>query len=517
MKFLIFLSILVMPFISKGQGNSCTDPKLVSVTCPAANYLNETTNGFTNSVTSWYYGYYPTQGNDVVYAITIPSGTQYLQVSVNNASKPLYLIYTGSTCNGSNSNPTYISSSLNNKSFYVSGMTKVYIWIDHNNASDITYDISFGMISNLQYVFIPDTRGTLFWDLACNNASLTKPGMDLTYNGSHLTLPIVYSPLGTSGVMDCKLYVKNQSGVEAVKKVKFWKYGSDIKNVTPTGTSLPGFYNSGTWNATVYSDSIVWLFTDAAGKGAGDYTGVAGSCITYTFSLNMTPMSNNSLTTNITVDLFGDGHTPSSYYYNYSGCCAAGSCYGGSSSSGGSAAFGVGFNDPAALPVTISSFTVTEEKEYIEVGWTTGFEKDIVQFEVEKSIDGVNFYLAGTIEPVGKQQIPFYEFKDYSKDAGTYYRLKIVDIDGSTDYSKTVFLKEASSSIVTVFPNPAVNSVSIVCDETILEATVLDSQGRSIILKGQNQVYTISDVPPGVYCLFIKTGNNLYFQKLVKE
>ena len=87
----------------------------------------------------------------------------------------------------------------------------------------------------------------------------------------------------------------------------------------------------------------------------------------------------------------------------------------------------------------LTSFAVKKVKDKIILNWTTDQEENLSHFTVERSFDGLNFSDAGIVftndnVDVMKQ----YSFKDVlrSNSKGVvYYRLKMVGIDGQTEYS----------------------------------------------------------------------------------
>jgi hypothetical protein len=128
----------------------------------------------------------------------------------------------------------------------------------------------------------------------------------------------------------------------------------------------------------------------------------------------------------------------------------------------------------AALPVHLISFNgkKTGIKENT-LNWITAKEVDFVGFEIEKSRDGKSFEGIGNVKAQSNQvnYLNTYNFVD--KDAQfdvNYYRLKMVDLDGSHKYSKIISIENSiEQSVVGVFyPNPsfeAKSNIDIVAKE----------------------------------------------------
>jgi len=72
--------------------------------------------------------------------------------------------------------------------------------------------------------------------------------------------------------------------------------------------------------------------------------------------------------------------------------------------------------------------------------WSTAYEEDNSIFIVEKSEDGANFTNIGTVEAAGdSDELKEYNYLDILANAEqTFYRLKQVDVDGSSSFSDIV-------------------------------------------------------------------------------
>jgi hypothetical protein len=74
--------------------------------------------------------------------------------------------------------------------------------------------------------------------------------------------------------------------------------------------------------------------------------------------------------------------------------------------------------------------------------WVTASEKNSSYFSIEKSDDATNFSEIGTVRAQGNStNIVNYTFDDNHFNGSAYYRLKIVDLDGTYEYSDIQFLQ----------------------------------------------------------------------------
>ena len=93
-----------------------------------------------------------------------------------------------------------------------------------------------------------------------------------------------------------------------------------------------------------------------------------------------------------------------------------------------------------ALPVVLKTFTVQEVSKVqgfntnTEVSWVTANEINTVYFNIQRSVDGNNFWTIGIVNAKGASG---YKYIDNTNLTGVvYYRLEIVDKNGSKTYSE---------------------------------------------------------------------------------
>ncbi|WP_291044897.1 T9SS type A sorting domain-containing protein [Dyadobacter sp. 50-39] len=108
-----------------------------------------------------------------------------------------------------------------------------------------------------------------------------------------------------------------------------------------------------------------------------------------------------------------------------------------------------------ALPVTITSFTAKREGSVVCLRWTTASEINSDRFEIEKSPDGKNWTTIGDILCKKKEEADTdYLFNDTANMTATvYYRLKMIDRDGTFAYSRICVVSFDGNDLV-AFPNP---------------------------------------------------------------
>jgi hypothetical protein len=97
----------------------------------------------------------------------------------------------------------------------------------------------------------------------------------------------------------------------------------------------------------------------------------------------------------------------------------------------------------AALSLTagavISRFEAEPGLNKVTLRWTTAVESNLKGFEIERGLDGKSFQFLAFVEAAGNSSSPrdyVYEDRTVFKSLGNvyYYRLKLVDFDGSFSY-----------------------------------------------------------------------------------
>lgn len=179
------------------------------------------------------------------------------------------------------------------------------------------------------------------------------------------------------------------------------------------------------------------------------------------------------------------------------------------------------FEYNAALPVTLLSFTASRvsgfEKTKSVLMWSTAAEINVSEYIVEKSLNGFLFFSIGTVPAKNARTETRYNFDDPNLESGVqYYRLKMLDNDGSYVYSRIVAVQQKKDEFekITIFPNPATTSI-IVQHKTPAEAgsmiRILSTNGtvisQSRVTKsGMQTDVDVSKLPVGSYILIFEAS-----------
>ncbi len=190
-----------------------------------------------------------------------------------------------------------------------------------------------------------------------------------------------------------------------------------------------------------------------------------------------------------------------------------------------------------SLPVTLSGFGGERQGSNNILKWTTATEANNKGFELERSIDGVNFSSLAFVQTKsngGNSSLSHnYLYTDSKPFKGNgYYRLKQVDKDGRFNYSSVVLIKGGLSGKVqlsSVYPNPARSIINVVLNtsaKTTVNFVVTDLAGKTIMQQssemkaGDNTVpINIGKLAAGSYIVkaICETGCELALSRFVKQ
>lgn len=190
--------------------------------------------------------------------------------------------------------------------------------------------------------------------------------------------------------------------------------------------------------------------------------------------------------------------------------------------------------DGGSLPITLTAFSayLLADKK-VQVTWSTSMEYNSKSFDIERSKDGVTFKTVATKSATGNSTSKInYFINDDIADVTSpivYYRLKQIDVDGKTAFSKIVPLKlRKALGNFTVSPNPFINNININIEWDKNETTVVkvyNIKGAEVVsktvtmVKGYNfiSIDELLKVPSGSYILQFNTPNGKLFKQVIKQ
>jgi hypothetical protein len=187
---------------------------------------------------------------------------------------------------------------------------------------------------------------------------------------------------------------------------------------------------------------------------------------------------------------------------------------------------------PTTLPVKLMNFQGSVASNKAHLQWSVADNETGSYFQVLRSADGKTFTESATLFLNGKAGAESYRFSDSKElEAVTYYKLKIVNKDGSTSYSNVIALKNTAApagSALTILKNPVESTLNFSYTSaatTQSNVNIYSNTGvnvyssRITTQKGLNTVslHMDSHLATGTYVLEVVTGSARSVARLVKN
>lgn len=153
------------------------------------------------------------------------------------------------------------------------------------------------------------------------------------------------------------------------------------------------------------------------------------------------------------------------------------------------------------------------------LNWEVEISADYQSFEIHRSQNGEDFTLISQV--VGKENQTIYQLIDSEPFWGkNYYRLKLVNHDGSSIYSKVIEVL-VKKSIIKIFPNPTEGPITISAQSETEELTweIWNIYGNQVLKGktiGESKLIDLSDFADGVYLLKVQVNGNIVGKKIFK-
>ena len=177
------------------------------------------------------------------------------------------------------------------------------------------------------------------------------------------------------------------------------------------------------------------------------------------------------------------------------------------------------------LPVSLINFTATIHDCVATIKWQTANETNTNYYGLEHSIDGKNFTLVKKI--MGSNNTTGFSYHTISSLSigNNYFRLKMIDKDGSFGYSAVLAITASSAcgavSHLKISPNPANNYINIqgaAAGDHILLSDINSRKIVELLSGGNNQMIDIGKLANGIYLLqIINADGVISLTKVVKQ
>lgn len=178
----------------------------------------------------------------------------------------------------------------------------------------------------------------------------------------------------------------------------------------------------------------------------------------------------------------------------------------------------------AVLPVELIAFSATVTATENDLEWTVINERDLSHYTVERSTSGSGDWspVATFLAKAGEQVSTYtYRYFDVAPVGSAYYRLRMVDIDGTFTLSEVRYVGRSSGDKLAVYPNPATDHFTLALPVGgAVSLQLSDASGRQLWSKqlpaGTTTITeSTRDAAPGLYILTVRMNSTSWSQRLV--
>jgi alpha-tubulin suppressor-like RCC1 family protein len=163
----------------------------------------------------------------------------------------------------------------------------------------------------------------------------------------------------------------------------------------------------------------------------------------------------------------------------------------------------------SVLPIKLNYFIAKSENKNVLLQWGSSLEINSKEFVIERSIDGKKFDKLATVEAIGIASDYHFIDNNLPKVNVIYYRLRMVDKDGSFAFSEVRLLNfKSENTNLLVYPNPVKGSkLNVDFGEEIKAKTnyiITTVEGRVVqqgVINNQQETISIQNLSKGMYII----------------
>ena len=181
------------------------------------------------------------------------------------------------------------------------------------------------------------------------------------------------------------------------------------------------------------------------------------------------------------------------------------------------------------LPAELTSFRAKEAEKHNILQWETASELNTGWFVVERSTSGTgNWQALGQVTATGfSNDAQRYTFEDIQPRPLSYYRLRILDFNGDTEFSELVVVERKSEQafqLLNLSPVPATEELLVTYytpQQSQISWSLMDMSGRvltrnTMTSKGENLIeIPVGKLGGGVYLFSIESASERLIKKVV--
>jgi hypothetical protein len=181
---------------------------------------------------------------------------------------------------------------------------------------------------------------------------------------------------------------------------------------------------------------------------------------------------------------------------------------------------------PSTLPVTLTAFDGKEENGSNRITWKTEQEINLSHYDLERKTDNGNFVLLKRMNALNSASAITYVYNDTITGSGKkQYRLKMVNDNGTFQYSSIITLSNKQQPTTKVLGNPFTDKLTVqfkTAGISGIQLQLFTSEGkllRSVILKETSSSYSfynLQSLKAGNYILKTIYNNTIQSIPVIK-
>lgn len=174
------------------------------------------------------------------------------------------------------------------------------------------------------------------------------------------------------------------------------------------------------------------------------------------------------------------------------------------------------------LPIKLISFSAQKNANVVTLKWTTATEESNDYFSIERSADGINYGIIGSIAGAGNSSTALsYQYIDNNPLQGvSYYRLSQTDYNGDSETFDAVSVALLNEAGISVGPNPASNYLNVAVDGELGYSEVniynlIGAQVKSIVINETVTTISVNDLPKGAYMVVLSANTSRVVKRII--
>lgn len=388
---------------------------------------------------------------------------------------------------------------------------------DNSSVQNIGFNFNFNGTTYTQFVLNTNgyiklganapTANNIFYPTASGNTGgvITTSDIDLIYPFNHdlksgtSTAEYRVAVSGNTGSRVCTIQFKNVA--DGIAPVQYANMEFQIK-LHESSNNIEFIY--GTWVASANASTLMTAAIGIKGIESEESVNVVKASST---------AWNAALSTN--------------YYFKADDYAAAGPLFNNRNGFLPDVGRTFRFSTTAPLPLTLLNFSVQPKGANAQLDWQTADEIGSKSFDIERAFDGVTFDKIGEVAAKSGKHLTTntYTFIDKNnKNTLVYYRLKMIDNDGSFKFSKIVsvyFADNSTDKNILIVPNPVLDNQLNVFHHKVNTPSVIKIFSMQGILIQTNKVLegtvqtslNLDNLPKGNY---VAVFENRGFRQMIK-